>query len=256
MTPTKTIDRKASLGAVSDHSISADDPYVTYRYIGARIAARVRDFDWNELFFEHNIQAQADAYHTFKSTIGKIPHKATVEEAALANTLIGYYVDTRPASVRDVYFQDQYQRYQQLQRTWSSPSLRIVRLTNSPDFHFAGSRLTGPLQFLEKLLETWKLGHRDAIPLLGLEETDLSYVSDLFSGRATVRGRDVKHRIAYLFRIRKTLSSLFMDVEVENEWLRESHETLNGQIPMDLLLEGSMENLLLVKEYVEVAAGR
>ena len=47
-----------------------------------------------------------------------------------------------------------------------------------------------------------------------------------------------------------------MDVEVENEWLRESHETLNGQIPMDLLLEGSMENLLLVKEYVEVAAGR
>jgi len=116
--------------------------------------------------------------------------------------------------------------------------------------------LTGPLQFLEKLLETWELGHRDAIPLLGLEETDLSYISDLFSGNATVRGRDVKHRIAYLFRIRKTLSSLFMDVEVENEWLREPHETLNGQIPMDLLLEGSMENLLLVKEYVEAAAGR
>ena len=109
---------------------------------------------------------------------------------------------------------------------------------------------------MKQLLRTWHLTQDDAIPLLGLERTDLPYVVDLFDGRVTVRGRDVKHRIAYLFRIRKTLSSLFRNVEVENDWLREPHETLNGQIPMDLLLEGSMENLLMVKEYVEAAAGR
>ena len=34
------------------------------------------------------------------------------------------------------------------------------------------------------------------------------------------------------------------------------HDLLDGQAPMTLLLEGSMENLLLVKEYVEAAAGR
>ena len=43
------------------------------------------------------------------------------------------------------------------------------------------------------------------------------------------------------------------DEAVENDWLRETHATLDGQVPMDLLLEGSMENLLLVKEYVETA---
>ena len=31
---------------------------------------------------------------------------------------------------------------------------------------------------------------------------------------------------------------------------------LNERSPMDLMLEGSMENLLLVRDYVEAAAGR
>ena len=117
-------------------------------------------------------------------------------------------------------------------------------------------RLTGPIQFLVNLLETWHLGRADAIPLLGLEETDRSYVEDLLNGRAVLRGRDLKYRIACLFRIRKTLFALFRDEEVENDWLRERHDSLEGRIPMDCMLEGSMENLLLVKEYVEAAAGR
>ena len=117
-------------------------------------------------------------------------------------------------------------------------------------------RLTGPVQFLIILLKTWRLSRADAIPLLGFEKVDQSYVEDLLSGRATLRGRDLKYRIAYLFRIRKTLYALFRDEEVENEWLREQHDMLDGRIPMDCMLEGSMENLLLVKEYVAAAAGR
>ena len=117
-------------------------------------------------------------------------------------------------------------------------------------------RLSGPIWFVEKLLKTWRLERSDAIPLLGLEPSDGSYATDVFAGRATLRGRDAKDRIAYLFRIRKTLSALFRDEDVENEWLRERHEMLDDKAPMDLLLDGSMENLLLVKEYVEAAAGR
>ena len=117
-------------------------------------------------------------------------------------------------------------------------------------------RLTGPIMFVRILLSTWNLNQKDAIPLLGLEKSDTSYAKDLLSGRVTLRGRDIKDRIAYLFRIRKTLSALFRDEEVENEWLREPHDALDGQDPMALLIEGSMENLLLVKEYVEAAAGR
>ncbi len=116
--------------------------------------------------------------------------------------------------------------------------------------------LTGPAQFINKLLETWQLDPEDAVPLLGYERSEMPYVSDLLSGRTALKGRDTKDRIAHLFRIRKTLSALFLSEETENKWLREQHAALGEQTPMQRLLEGSMENLLLVKEYVEEAAGR
>ena len=117
------------------------------------------------------------------------------------------------------------------------------------------ARLTGPAQFLHKLLDTWHLDHRAALALLGLEESQQPYLFDLLNGLSPLEGRDIKDRIAHLFKIRKTLSALFRDETVENEWLREPHLLLDDREPMTLMLEGSMENLLLVKEYVETAAG-
>lgn len=136
-----------------------------------------------------------------------------------------------------------------------TPSAAVTEATTAgePPYH---RRLNDPVWFVEKLLNTWRLDRSDAIPLLGLKPSDLSHATDVLAGRATLRGRDAKDRIAYLFRIRKTLSALFRDEDVENEWLRERHEMLDDKAPMDLLREGSMENLLLVKEYVEAAAGR
>ena len=127
-------------------------------------------------------------------------------------------------------------------------------------FPFTGrarpTRLTGPIQFLVELLQTWSLTEENANTLLGLEATDQPYVSNLLRGHAPLRGRDTKDRIAHLFRIHKTLSALFQNEEEENHWLRERHDLLGDRTPLKLLLEGSMENLLLVKEYVEAAAGR
>lgn len=117
-------------------------------------------------------------------------------------------------------------------------------------------RLPGPVQFISKLLKTWQLDPKDAVPLLGHEPSEMPYVSDLLNGRTALKGRDAKDRIVYLFHIRKTLSALFPSEEDENKWLRKPHAALEGQTPMQRLLEGSMENLLLVKEFVEEAAGR
>ena len=117
-------------------------------------------------------------------------------------------------------------------------------------------RLTGPIQFINNLLKAWKLKPDDAVLLLGFERSDQSYVDNLLNGRATLMGRDIKDRIAYLFQIRRTLSALFLSEDTENEWLREPHSMLNDQVLIDLLLEGAMENLLLVKEYVDTVAGR
>lgn len=115
-------------------------------------------------------------------------------------------------------------------------------------------RVTGPVKFVNQLLATWRLEPDSACALLGFEPSRLTYVNDMLEGYETLTGRDVKDRIVHLFQIRASLSALFRDEAVENEWLREPHDTLNGKTPMDLLLEGSMENLILVKEYVELVA--
>ena len=118
------------------------------------------------------------------------------------------------------------------------------------------TRLTGPVRFVFKLLGFWKLEPLDAVGLLGFDVADADHVSAVLDGRELLRGRDVRDRIANLLSIRATLRALFRDLEVENDWLREPHAMLGKQTPLSLLLGGSMEDLLLVKEYVDTAAGR
>ena len=116
-------------------------------------------------------------------------------------------------------------------------------------------RLTGPIQFVRKLMDYWHLSMPDAIVILGYDSDDIEHVSAVLEGRERFRGRDVKDRIAHLFCIRRVLWSLFRDLDVENDWLREQHHRLSEKSPLSLLLEGSMEALLLVREYVDSAAG-
>lgn len=121
---------------------------------------------------------------------------------------------------------------------------------------FAPQRVSGPVQFVLKLLESWRLSSDDAVLLLGFDQTNNHLVRNFLAGAAELHASDVRDRIAHLFHIRQTLSSLFRDLDVENEWLREPHTLLDEQEPLKLLLGGSMEDLLLVKEYVDAAAGR
>ena len=124
-----------------------------------------------------------------------------------------------------------------------------VRRTTEP------ARRPGPIQFVVKLLEFWRLEEGGAPQLLGFDEEDAAHVASVLAGMERFRGRDVQERIAHLFWIRKTLSALFRDQDNENAWLRESHSWLDDRAPMDLLRGGSMEDLLLVRDYVDTAAG-
>ena len=107
-----------------------------------------------------------------------------------------------------------------------------------------------PALFIKTLFETWRVTSHASV-LLGLDE---HAAAELLAG-ATPNGRDLKDRIVCLHQIRKNLWALFQDNKVENEWLREPHAALDGQSPLDLLCEGSMENMLLVREYVDMTAG-
>lgn len=116
--------------------------------------------------------------------------------------------------------------------------------------------LGGPVQFLSKLLGLWKLPEGEAFRLLGFDAKDRDYVARVLAGIDQLHGRDVRERISHLVWIRATLRSLFQDLEVENEWLRESHELLDDRCPLSLMLEGSISNLKLAREYVRALAGR
>ena len=117
-------------------------------------------------------------------------------------------------------------------------------------------RLTGPVQFVLKLMEFWSLERYQVVGLLGFDQSDADHVDAALDGLESFRGRDVRARIAYLYAIRATLRSLFRDLDVENEWLRESHSLLNGMSPLALLSNGLFEDLMIVKEYVDTVAGR
>ena len=117
------------------------------------------------------------------------------------------------------------------------------------------ARLAGPIQFFWKLLDFWHLDESDAVKLLGFDLAEAEYAREVMRGGRQLVGRDLKDRLAHLFHIRRTLWSLFRNLDVENEWLRERHSILNGGSPLSLMLKGSMEDLLLAREYVESAAG-
>ncbi len=135
---------------------------------------------------------------------------------------------------------------------WRDAYTEIERKARGEETH----RLTGPIQFVWKLLETWRLGSSDAVGLLGFDSADADHVTAVLGGYEQFRGRDVKDRISHLFFIRKTLWSLFRDSETENDWLREPHSMLDDRTPLSLLLGGSMEDLLLARDYIDLAAGR
>ncbi|MCY4149022.1 MAG: MbcA/ParS/Xre antitoxin family protein [Gammaproteobacteria bacterium] len=117
-------------------------------------------------------------------------------------------------------------------------------------------RLTGPVQFILGLLDCWKLEKKDAVYLLGFDETQSTCISEVFKGNEQLLGWDAKDRLSHLFAIRESLHYFFRDLETENDWLREPQPLLDGQIPMDLLLKGSIVDILLVREYIESMVGR
>lgn len=175
----------------------------------------------------------------------------------LQPTEFGAKVRAREATQEDVWRTFRFElEHSHSRATPSSAPMDPAGLVIAPPSSPYRVRVTGPVQFLNNLLVSWELGSTHATVLLGLDAGDESYAAAVLTGRAPLKGRDATDRIAHLYQIRKTLSALFRGEAVENEWLREPHTLLNERSPMDLMLEGSMEHLLLVREYVDAAAGR
>jgi hypothetical protein len=111
------------------------------------------------------------------------------------------------------------------------------------------------IKFLQNLIRLWGLERSAAATLLGLEPRSSTEALAVFEGRVAPTTRDQTARIGELFTIRKRLSSLFRNIEAENEWLRQPNPLLGNETPLELLLEGSFANLLRVRYLVDHIAG-
>ncbi len=140
------------------------------------------------------------------------------------------------------------------QGEWTNYQTKAINLVDLKSAY--APRLSGPIQFLHKLLKFWKLERSDAIGLLGYESGDAIFVYDMLEGRERPRGLDFKSRISHLLSIRAALDFFFRDLEAENRWLREEHSLLAGRVPLSMLLEGSIEDMQLVREYVDTMVGK
>lgn len=144
------------------------------------------------------------------------------------------------------------------QEAHNSEYATIQRLSRTPtphSRHTLSTRISGPVQFLCKLQSMWQLERSQLAIMLGLDPSNDNQIRDLLRGISAFKGRDLNDRFVYLFEIRMFLDGLLEDLQAENEWLREPHSMLENRSPMDLLLEGSMRNLIVVSEYVQMACG-
>ncbi len=110
------------------------------------------------------------------------------------------------------------------------------------------------MKLLQQVTEDWQLSDQETAILLGFD--DLAIVPELYQGVISLRQRDAKDRLRAVLGIAADLDGLYRETGVIREWLREPRPMLNGATPLDLLAEGSMENVLRVRQYVEFLSGR
>lgn len=116
--------------------------------------------------------------------------------------------------------------------------------------------LSGAAKFLQSLSEIWRLSESDLLVLLGFETGGPNQLREFLHSDFNQWSRDQKERVADLVEIRATLDALLQDIDAENKWLRHPRAGLDGRSPLDLMLSGSMENLIDAKYFSRAVAGR
>jgi hypothetical protein len=115
-------------------------------------------------------------------------------------------------------------------------------------------RVTGPVRSLLALFDRWQISDASAAILLGTPAA--SFVSDLRSGISTLNSRDLKDRARLIIGIYEGVHSLMQESDAERLWIKSPVPGLNSQSPFDVMMRGSISDLLRVKQFVDYANGR
>ena len=112
----------------------------------------------------------------------------------------------------------------------------------------------GQVALFKIVMDEWGFSEKEAATVLGFE--NIADIRAVLSGVRPVGHRDANDRLRAVLRIATDLDALYNDAAVIQAWLSQAQDKLGGTSPRELLLEGSMENLLLVKYYAAHLSGR
>ena len=120
---------------------------------------------------------------------------------------------------------------------------------------FSG-RITADVKVLLGLREKLNLQDEDIAGLLGLAKNDWWRVSNILEGRASVVDRDKQDRIRFAYQIFRALYDILQDENAVRDWLKENREGFDGEPPLNYMLSGEFEKLLMVRNYTEWLTSR
>ena len=118
------------------------------------------------------------------------------------------------------------------------------------------TRLSGPgLRAFHAIADGWGLRHRDRCILLGDPSvaTYQRWIRKVSARTPIVLSKDTLIRISAILGIHKLLTCLFGEPREAMIWLKGAHMDIvfSGSSPLDLMLNGTQDDLLTVRRYLE-----
>ncbi len=111
-----------------------------------------------------------------------------------------------------------------------------------------------PRVFIDTCMR-WGLNEDEQLTLLGYPPRD-STGRLVLQGRVRALTRDARDRAGYVIAISVGLAILYGEnMAAENRWLRRGRTALDGKSPLDRMLEGDMNALIMVNGMVERERG-
>lgn len=100
----------------------------------------------------------------------------------------------------------------------------------------------------------WELTAEERKILLGLDKDSSVY----FNWKRNLNGilsNDQLDRISYIVGIYKNLSILFTDKKQANEWIKKPNSAFNDKSALEVMLQGKIMDLALVRGYLDAQRG-
>jgi hypothetical protein len=111
------------------------------------------------------------------------------------------------------------------------------------------------LRAFYRIASLWKLNREEQMTLLGLTApaTYHNWKRDPHVRLAP----DTLERLSYILGIYKALQILLPQPEASDSWVKRTNKGIpfGGRSPLDLMLEGKVQNLLDVREYLDAHRG-